>query len=68
MASTRTFTTQPITATLIGAEIDAKRSSTIPARSNKLTWHQPHVGQEIMVAPKFLRPKLLKILFPTSIS
>ena len=67
-ASPGPLTTHPITATLIGALMDAKRSSTIPAMSNKLTWHRPHVGQEIIVAPKFRNPKLLKILRPTSIS
>ena len=48
--------------------MDARRSSTIPAISNKFTWQRPHVGQDIIVAPKFLNPKLLKILLPTSIS
>ena len=52
----------------MGALIDARRSSTIPAISNKLTWQRPQVGQDIMVAPKFRKPRLLKILRPTSIS
>ena len=40
--------------------MDANRSSTMPAISNKFTWQRPQVGQDIIVAPKFRKPKLLR--------
>ena len=64
-ASPGPFTTQPITATLIGFVIPDNLCSTFSAILGKSILQRPQVGHEISVGPYSLRPNAFKISFAT---